>query len=110
MASKRTTKTIDVTISKRGQDVLFVELLELAGAQSAREHRLRVKIESDSYRDQCWARIERWNGETWHEIWSIDSGAMKTERGLAYASVPASAGDFKDDRDLLVQRAIEVLL
>jgi hypothetical protein len=103
MAKTAKNTTIDVTVTKSGQAAYFTELL------TPFEHRLRVSIKSDTYAEQSDARIERFDGSRWHEVWTIQPGAMKTPSSLVYSQT-LSAGDFKDDRDLLVERAITILL
>lgn len=116
-----------VTVSYTGQDVIYLELLRLAANPEPTTlpvHRLRIKIRSNAYRDQGYARIERWNGDAWQELYTLDGGTMQTEPGLYVKRNKSeraptlatetiwhvAAGTFKADRDTLVARAAEILL
>jgi hypothetical protein len=88
------------------QKVRFVETMQITCKWV--RHTCRVTIESDSYRDQCSARIERWDGKQWRAVDTIAAGSMRTKKGLVYESHMLT--DFKADRDTLVRLAEDVLV
>jgi hypothetical protein len=96
--------TISKEVYKAGQELRYNEVLNtLIGSK---KHKLRVRICSDSYRNQCSAKIERWSGSTWNTVHFIDD--MKTPDGLAYRRSSGET-DFKTDRDELLRVAERVL-
>lgn len=107
------TKQISVDVILDGQRVDYVELCSVtlrSGyglALEATTHKLKVAIRSDSYDNQCYARVKRWNGNEWKLVHAL--GNMKTKKGLAYGSTSATTSAFKDDRNDLIRVALEVL-
>lgn len=99
-------KLLDQKISFGSQSVELVNLLALG------DIKLRIKIKSDSYKFQSFARIERWDGTQWQEVASLHYGAMKTEAGLCYK--PNQSGrdfrNFEADYDELLKQAKAILL
>lgn len=71
-------KTISKSISKARQSIDYKEILKLEDAK------LRILIKSDSYEHQCYARIEKWDGDKWHTIDSIHYADMSTPNQMAY--------------------------
>jgi hypothetical protein len=98
-----------VRVSGKGQTVNFVESLWYQDSTDA-VHVLRVKIHNDSYRDQSWGKVERWDGTQWHEVASINGAEFSMELGIGYKPRTITAADFWQDRDHLLQLAQEVLL
>lgn len=95
--------TISKEVSEGKQDVRYTEVMSLLIGR--KKHKLRVKIRSDFYQEQCFARVERWSGSTWSVVHSIE--AMKTKNGLHGLKKDGTA--FKEDRDELVRVAERVL-
>lgn len=107
-----TFKTLDgPRIAKRQQDVTYVELLQFEQAHRSAVQKIRIQLRSDSYRDQCHAWLERWDGAQWQEVVSLDAYAMETPEGLIYKRLGDSAllASFGADRDTLLAMAREVL-
>ena len=104
--AKPRVKTIDKRICHGGQDVDYVEVLQ------AGDHKLRVKIRSDAYAFQSYARVERWDGEKWQFLHGLGSSNMRTPTGL-YTVHRAVDGHletkFRKDRDELVRLAEAIL-
>ena len=90
-------------LTKGGQSVLLTQLFQMGA------HKLRVRIKSDSYREQCYCVIERWDSAEWREVYRVDAHGMKTPDKLVYDS-----GDimpkFFDDVAQLIHAARLVLL
>jgi hypothetical protein len=72
-------------------------------------HRLRVEIRSDSSVSGCRAHIDRWDGAKWNWVHSIIDTEMKTEKSLAYKPKAATAEDFMEDRNELVEMALTII-
>lgn len=106
------TTVIARNISKGQQDVRFTEVLRLG------DHTLRIDIRSDSYREQCHARIDRWDGTRWQRVHDILPGSMQTANGLVYkplfrdAAVGSLTGveSFQADADELLRVALDVII
>lgn len=96
-------KSIHLSITKGQNDAIYVELLGFE------QHRFRIQIRSNSYKDQCWAMIERHDGSRWQELWSLHSSAMATEVGLHYRDTGIAATNFRIDRSTLLARALDIL-
>lgn len=96
---------VDVSIARGSQDVFFTELL------SFREEKLRIKIRSNSYKDQCSAELEIWSaaGRQWNEVVRLHAAEMQTEKGLCYGPQMVLPADFAKDRAVLLNRAMLVL-
>jgi hypothetical protein len=107
MANERLTdaaKHVVVTdITKAGQKVRFSQLLIVS------DQRLRIIIESDSYKDQSSADVQFWNGSHWASVWYISHGNMSTPHGLAYKDNGDALHWFQMDRNKLFNIALEVL-
>jgi hypothetical protein len=73
-------------------------------------HTIRLRLRSDSYRVQCYAIAERWDGDAWREVWSIAPAAMATPEGVAYLRDDRDRVDaFTGDILALLARVAEVL-
>lgn len=103
MATRKQTAEL-VEISKASQGYRYTELTTAANGD-----RLRVVIYSDAYDFQSYARVERWDGEKWQNVWSIHHGNMATKPGLHYRPERATAFDFRVDRESLLIAAAMVL-
>jgi len=110
-------KTINSEIGKSRQGVSYTELLEINvdvfAPRDAKKEKLRVRIYSDSYDFQSYAKAELYSptrGE-WSEIASRHYSQMGTPTKLAY--LPDATGEkpawFQIDRDYLVDLAIKIL-
>lgn len=104
---KSAVKSLSLDIAPGGQSIHFTELL------FGWDHRLRISIKSDSYRQQSYARMEVWSSAalTWNGVASIHHGSMRTRIGLS--SLPGGSGlkalEFQADRDELIRLAGLVL-
>lgn len=99
------TTTISKEVYKGSQSLNLTEVVSvLIGKQ---KHKLKISIKSDSYRQQCYARIKRWTGSAWNEVHRILD--MKTKEGLAYRRPTPQADAFKEDRNELLRVAERVL-
>jgi len=93
-------KTIDRQISETRDDVHYTEVLDIDGS------RFKVAIRSNSYAFQSHAKIVRWNGEEWKNVYSLHHTEMKTPHGLCYAREnKTSPTQFTDDRNQLIKVA-----
>lgn len=95
-------------VSKHGQAAKVTEIVEIRG------RRFRIRLKSDSYDVQSYARIEVWNGDRWNLVHEIPGPAMETPHGLAYERWPDDfedklAAKFQNDRDELVLVAVAVV-
>ena len=75
-------KVISKAISEGSQSVEYVEILDLPSVYQDQSAKLRIKIKSDSYKFQSFARVEKWDGDKWREVHSIHHGSMTTPAGL----------------------------
>jgi len=99
-------KTIDKQIALGRQSVVYMEILNVD------DHKLKVSIKSDSYEFQSYARISRWNGEKWVNVYSIHFNKMKTTHGLISYSERnevCNSRHFQEDRDQLIKVAKEII-
>lgn len=101
MASKTT--SLHVAIAKGSQDLKYTEIVRFG------EHRLRIEMRADSYVAQSWAKVERWNGSEWAELYTIEGALMQTTHKLYYLPGQRTAKDFAADRAELMARAAEIL-
>jgi len=99
------TTTISKEVYKGSQSLNFTEVVSVL--IGSKKHKLRVTIKSDSYRQQCYARIKRWSGSAWQEIHRVLD--MKTKEGLSYRRPQPGPEAFKEDRDELLRVAERVL-
>ena len=73
-------ETIDRTISKGRQSVLYQEVFKIG------DNSLKIEIKSDSYDFQCSAKVS-WldrNERKWNVLHNIHHGSMKTPNELCY--------------------------
>jgi hypothetical protein len=94
--------TTSIRIEGSGQDVDYTEHTTIG------PHVMRVRIHVDTYVQQAWARIEKWDGDQWHEVASMRGASLMTKLDLGYAKTRTST-DFKADRNTLISLAEEVL-
>lgn len=104
MATKTKNDAKGAEISKGGQNARYQEMVTAENGD-----RLRVAIKTDTYKFQGYARVERWDGQKWHEVWHLDPLKMQTEDNLAYVPRDLTHYDFKLDRDRLLHLAAAVL-
>lgn len=100
-------KVVDKRICRGSQDVDYVEVLKLT-CKATGLHTLRVKIRSNAYAIQSYARAERWDGEQWHPLCELGQGNMKTPTSLYTRSEAVHGGleaKFTADRNELVKLA-----
>lgn len=104
------TRVIDKRVCRGQQDVDYVEVLTVTckRGRTITPHKLRVKIRSDAYAFQSYARVERWDGDKWHAVHDLGYSNMKTPIGLSHASGDLEA-KFTADRDELVKLAEAIL-
>lgn len=96
-------KLLNTSLGKSGgQAVRYETLWKVA------DHKLRVTVYSDSYVDQSYARIERWDGARWQEVADLASHERKTETKLYY-NQSVSAALFTADEKELLRRALLIL-
>jgi len=101
-------KTGDVQMFKGQQDICYKALLRMTLGGTA--HSLRVEIRYDSYQDQSWGKIERWNGSEWKEVFTLSGRQLRGyDKGLCYRRQAPSLADFALDLATLEARAEEVL-
>jgi hypothetical protein len=101
-------KTIEQSINKGQQSLDYKELLNFNGVK------LKISIKSDSYKQQCFAKIEVWNDFKWNLIDSIHYNEMNTDSKLVYnfSSESPNKSDnhlFKADRNKLLDIAKSIL-
>ena len=100
-------ETISKEITKGRQSMAYKEILRLG------EYKVQVKIKSDAYRSQCYAKISIFNKNDleWRGLDDIHHSLMTTKDSLAYQNPRkvVTSEDFRDDRDQLVKMA-ELLL
>lgn len=101
--------TISSTISKNSQHSDLTELLLRPSAGGEPPDRIRLRIHTDSYKDQGWARVERWNGLAWSEVWSLNPHLMQTDAKLGYKRGDITLADYEADRSALLNHVIDVL-
>lgn len=108
--------TLSTDIGRHAQDVNYTELIRafVTVDRVTAPHTLRVHIRSNSYREQCHATIERWDGTGWRFVHGIDTGAMETPDKLCYANEGKPdprklAYHFEADRNVLLDRALSVI-
>ena len=101
---KMRTTTISEEVYDDRNSVFYTEVLNLAAGQQ--KHKLRVKIRSDFYQEQCFAYVERWSGSTWNKVHTVLD--MKTKVGL-HGLRTTGPSSFKVDRDELLRVAERVL-
>jgi hypothetical protein len=96
------------SVVKSGQDVNYSGLVTLVGAAGV-PHQLRVRVRANSYVNQSWGRVERWDGATWQEVWSLEGERLRVEQKLYVRPAAPTVRDFAADVAVLLQRAAEVL-
>ncbi len=115
-------ETLDSKLAKGSQDLTLTRLYKVTIRELNNHsraltvlavHKLRVRIKSDSYKFQSYARIEIYNEQErkWNVLASIDHGNMETQEGLHYMPPhdPATERDFEDDEEELLRLAGLVL-
>jgi hypothetical protein len=94
---------IDVELSKGRQSLNYQEIVKIG------DDKVRIRIKSDSYDFQSYARIEVWGNENkWNNIHNIPFANMATPPELYYHS-NANKRSFKVDRDKLIDVATSIL-
>lgn len=101
-------KTIHRSVAKDGQSVTLTEICQF------KEAKLRIRVKSDAYEAQSFARIELWSENRWSEIYTLHGSEMKTPSKLVYykpatTPVEAWANDFNGDTNLLKSLAEKIL-
>ena len=97
--------TISAELYKGSQSLTLTEVVSLL--INSKKHKLRVTIKSDSYRQQCYARVDRWTGSTWNKVHHVLD--MKTKEGLSHKRPTPGADSFEADRRELLRVAERVL-
>ncbi len=102
--TKQKAKFGTVRVWKGGQDIHYSGLLQLG------EHKLKIEARFDSYRDQSFAKVERWNGSEWKAVYFMPGAALVGFIDkAAYRPQAPAASDFQADVTFLIARAEEVL-
>lgn len=107
-------KIVDKRICRGSQDIDYVEILTLVGkaGRTAAAHKLRIKIRSNAYASQSYARVDRWDGGQWQLVHELGQGNMKTPASLytwnesVHGTLEAK---FAADRNELVRLAGAIL-
>ena len=96
-------KELHSEITRNSQNIVYTSLVQIGRG------RYKVRIVSNAYEDQSYAKIERWDGERWNLVHCIDGlDGLKTQAGLYVRGNPSIGGytkDFEADRDRLVEFA-----
>ena len=97
-------------ISKGQQDVIAERVLRLT--EGDKSVKIRVKIKSDSYDFQCYAKSEAYNPQTlsWNPIASIGFSNMKTKKSLAFTPHPVGFSAFEADINTLVAQTVAIVM
>ena len=103
----------DIEITKSSQNVEFTGLYsfqEVSGISGPAM--IRVTIRSNSYQDQCFARIHVWSPTTlsWNQVWHTPIGAMEPPTSLYVAPDWQSKMHFQADAVELLRKASQVLI
>ena len=102
--AKQKAKFGTVRVWKGGQDIHYSGLLQMA------EHKLRIEARFDSYQEQSFAKIERWNGSEWKQLYYMPGRALVGFIDkAAYRRQEPAVSDFQADVNFLIARAEEVL-
>jgi hypothetical protein len=67
-------KQLSSTLVIKRQGVQIQVVYDIEG------HKIRATVYVDSYDFQSFAKAERWNGERWYEIATIEYGAMHSAK------------------------------
>lgn len=110
---------VNQQVSKGGQDVTFKLLATLRLMTTGDKqivHKFRFEIKSDSYRQQCHAKVEVWSSADlrWNEVASLRGEEMATSNGLHHRPAGGLAGwdclaSFDKDLELLMKMAETVV-
>jgi len=95
---------------KGNQTARYLAIYEVQpgkGSADADRHLVRVSIQSDSYPEQSWAKIELFRNNEWTPLHHILPMAMKTKRG-GYGMKEEAVYFTEDEEELL--RVAGVLL
>ncbi len=114
-AAKRTVDSfvpLETSVSKESQGVLYKQILK----HTASGNKLLLKIYSDSYDFQCYAKVEMYDPVNlkWNHLESIPYSLMETPGKLVY-SIPIGAKAevisywFVNDRNTLLNKAKLIL-
>lgn len=85
-----------------------MDVIKVSQADGVNQHTLQIEIRSDSYQNQCYARVKRWDGEKWQLVHFIPNADMKTPKGLAYMD-GGFERQFVSDRQDLINVASAIL-
>lgn len=107
--------SLSLEVVKSKQAIEYREVLTL------KEFKLRLEMKSDSYKEQCYARISVWNGKEWSFVDSIHYSLLSFKDGLVYVqhnqpstvsteiTQKQNVGYFLKDREILLNRAYNIL-
>ena len=103
--------TQSVRIEGSGQHVDYTEHYVLPREGFAKEpHVLRVHVHVDSYADQAYGTVERWDSAQWREVVRVRGVSLLTDLKIGYGpAARRTPGAFLGDRDRLLALAKEVL-
>lgn len=101
-------------IEGKGQTCDYTEHLAVNAAGGARLHTLRVRIHTDSYADQAWATIDRYDGTDWRTLARTRGDALGVQLNIGYHRERMPDHEvhaaFQADRERLLALALEVVL
>jgi len=100
-------KARSISIAKDGGQRLRYEVIYDARL-GGKNHKIRITIISDSYKDQCEAKAERFGGSNWQALGRLATGEMTTPAGLSYGK-PSTADAFAKDVEALKAKAEAIL-
>lgn len=68
-------------------------------------HTLRAEVYEDSYDFQSWAKVTRWDGSQWLDVYSIPYPLMATRHLKNGAAITA----MRQDADLMINMALTII-
>ena len=71
-------------------------------------HKLRVCIRRNAYDHQSFARVERWNGEQWHQVTRCPIGECSC-REVSYVQDNIGVAAFHADADRLLGETYDII-
>jgi len=93
----------------KGNGVRLVALYEDARDSLTKPARFRLTLYRDPYEFQSWGRTERWNGEKWCEVYTLQGELMRTLKDVIYRQDWQSFAYYSMDVETLLKRTAEVI-
>jgi len=76
------------------------------------EHKLRILIHTDTYLQQAYAKVERWDGTKWNNVVFMDGEELTTPKEIGYRKSQMTRPDYESaystDIHVLLKLATEV--